>query len=137
MEQGVIAKQRRNPRFRRHMQVTKRRAHAPFISAQLINKLLPRVLRVDIQPHARDRQSDRWNHHFGFFCRPSQRGSLEQQRHQHHEERDVKEQAGVIQPGHHREHGQNDRHRAAQAHPTDKYPFAQVKPAEWQQPGKH
>ena len=92
---------------------------------------------MNIQPHAGDRPANGRYHHFGFFRRPAQRRPLEQQRHQHHEEGDVEEQAGVVQPGHHREHCQNNRHRAAQPHPTDKYPLTQVKPAERQQPGKH
>ena len=71
------------------------------------------------------------------FRRPPERGSLEQQRDQHHEEGDVKEQPRVIQSCHHREDSRDNGHRAAQPHPADKDPFAQVEAAKRQQTGKH
>ena len=91
---------------------------------------------MNIQPDAGNRPAHRRNHHFGFFRRPGEGRSLQQQRDQHHEEGDVKEQAGVIKTGHHREDGENNWHRAAQANPADKHPLAQVKAAKRQQAGK-
>ena len=43
----------------------------------------------------------------------------------------------MIQPGHHREDGEDDRYRAAQTDPADKDPLTQIKAAERQQAGKH
>ena len=137
VQQDIVAKQRGNPRLRWHVQVAQRRADAPLIGPQLVDKLLPRVFRVNIQPDAGDGPADGRHHHFGFFRRPRQRSALQQQRHQHHEEGDIEEQAGVVQAGHHREHRENNGHRAAQANPADKHPFAQVKAAKRQQAGKH
>ena len=137
MQQDIIAEQGGNARFGRHVQIAQRGSHAPFVGAQLIDKLFPRVLRMNIEPHAGDRPAHGRDHHFGFFRRPPERGSLEQQGNQHHEERHVKEQPRVIQTGHHREHRKDNRHRAAQPHPADKDPLAQVEAAKRQQAGKH
>ncbi|MDM7286969.1 K+/H+ antiporter, partial [Klebsiella pneumoniae] len=41
--QDIVAKQRGNPRLRWHVQVAQRRADAPLIGPQLVDKLLPRV----------------------------------------------------------------------------------------------
>lgn len=66
-----------------------------------------------------------------------QRGALQQQGDQHHEERHVEKQLGVGQPGHHREHRQDHRHRTAQADPGNKAALAQGKAAKRQQADKH
>lgn len=68
VQQDIVAKQRGNPRLRWHVQVAQRRADAPLIGPQLVDKLLPRVFRVNIQPDAGDGPADGRHHHFGFFA---------------------------------------------------------------------
>ncbi len=74
-----------------------RRARCTTYRPQLVDKLLPRVFRVNIQPDAGDGPADGRHHHW-LFRRPRQRSALQQQRHQHHEEGDIEEQAGVVGP---------------------------------------
>lgn len=62
---------------------------------------------------------------------------LQEQRHQYHKESDIKEQASVFKPGHHRENGENNRHRTAQSDPTDENALPKIEAAKWQQAGKH
>ncbi|SRN43886.1 Uncharacterised protein [Shigella flexneri] len=52
MKQLVITKQGCNTRLFWHMQIAQCRTYTPFISTQLINKLLPRIFRMNIQANA-------------------------------------------------------------------------------------
>ena len=52
MQQYVVAEECRDARLRRHVQVAQRCANAPFIITQLVDKLFPRIFRMDIQPDA-------------------------------------------------------------------------------------
>ena len=52
VQQGVIAEQGSNARFGGHMQIPQRGTHAPLVGAELIDELLPRIFRMNIQANA-------------------------------------------------------------------------------------
>ncbi len=137
VQQDIVAKQRGNPRLRWHVQVAQRRADAPLIGPQLVDKLLPRVFRVNIQPDAGDGPADGRHHHFGFFAAHDSEVPCSSSDTSTTKKATLKNRRALSEAGHHREHRENNGHRAAQANPADKHPFAQVKAAKRQQAGKH
>ncbi|MNN45363.1 hypothetical protein D3C81_1596940 [compost metagenome] len=137
VQQLLTPEQRGNPRAFGHLQLAQGGADAPFFGTQAVNEQLPFTGDVYFQRGARDRRRV-WR-----YCdlqqlgHPRQAGALHQQRYQHDEERQVEEQLRIRQPGHQREHRQNDRYRTAQANPGNKALFAPVEGLERQQCGNH
>ncbi|MCY1529032.1 hypothetical protein D9M68_641580 [compost metagenome] len=92
---------------------------------------------MHFQAGAGDGRRLRWHGHPQQLGGPGQAGALQHQGNQHDEEGQVEEQLGVGQPGHQREHRENDRDRPAQADPGDKGLFPAMEGAERRQAHQH
>ncbi|MNZ72692.1 hypothetical protein D3C78_910790 [compost metagenome] len=137
VEQFAAAEQRGDARAFGHLQHPQRRTDAPAVGTQLVDEHLPLAGRVDLQAGTGDRRRLRRHLDPCLVRRPAEGAALQQQRHQHDEERHVEEQLGVGQAGDQREHREDHRHRAAQADPGDEQALAEVEGAKRQQADEH